>query len=205
MAPIPELEAIRKTQIMDAALRTIAARGCANVTMAGICREAGLSKGGLNHYYKSKRDLFLSAFKEFFKQIFQRGAETMATCVDPREQLLSFTWLYNWDDPDAILGYPVLFDFMSIAVHDDDYRKIFHDWVNNWLRMLKAAINAGNASGLFQIADPEAAAKGVSAIYQGIATRWFLAPDLHSTEWAIDTLTRAVQGLLESYQDNPDN
>ncbi|MBW1812346.1 MAG: TetR/AcrR family transcriptional regulator [Deltaproteobacteria bacterium] len=200
MPPIPELEAIRKAQILEASLTTIAASGCANVTMADICRAAGLSKGGLAHYYKSKRDLFLAAFEEFFKRIFLRGKETMAQVSDPLDKLLSFQWLYNKEDPDAYLGYPVLFDFMSIAVHDDEYRLIFHDWVSNWLTILKEAINEGITSGHFKNIDPETAAKGISAIYQGIATRWFLAPELHSTEWALDTLKRAVTGLLDSYQ-----
>lgn len=200
MPPILELEAIRKAQILEAALQTIAANGCANVTMADICRASGLSKGGLAHYYKSKRELFLAVFTEFFDRIFIRGKETMAQYEDPLEKLLSFAWLYNADDPDALLGYPVLFDFMSIAVHDDAYRRIFHDWVGNWLVLLKEAIELGLAKGMFRNIDPDTAAKGISAIYQGLATRWFLAPELHSTEWALDTLKRSVTGLLASYE-----
>ncbi len=203
MPPIIELEAIRKAQILEAALKTIAANGCANVTMADICRAAGLSKGGLAHYYKSKNELFLAAFEEFFKRIFVRGKITMAQFTDPLDKLLSFSWLYNADDPDALLGYPVLYDFMSIAVHDREYRRIFHDWVQNWLVLLKEAIHEGMRSGRFRGIDAEAAARSVSAIYQGIATRWFLAPELHSTEWALDALKRAVVGLLNSYQDQP--
>ncbi|MFZ5572705.1 MAG: TetR/AcrR family transcriptional regulator [Thermodesulfobacteriota bacterium] len=203
MPPILELEAIRKAQILEAALKTIAANGCANVTMADICRSAGLSKGGLAHYYKSKNELFIAIFEEFFNRIFIRGQVTMAQYEDPLDKLLSFTWLYNADDPDALLGYPVLFDFMSIAVHDPEYRKIFHDWVNNWLVLLKEAINQGIRDGQFKPIDADVAARAVSAVYQGIATRWFLAPELHSTGWALDTLRRAVIGLLESYQDQP--
>ncbi|MBW1893509.1 MAG: TetR/AcrR family transcriptional regulator [Deltaproteobacteria bacterium] len=200
MPPIPELEAIRKAQILDAALLTIAENGCANVTMADICKAVGLSKGGLAHYYKSKRDLFLAAFEEFFKIIPIRGKETMGQFSDPLDKLLSFQWLYNKEDPDVYLGFPVLFDFMSIAVHDDEYRRIFHNWVNKWLTLLKEALQEGLDSGCFENVDPETAAKGISSIYQGIATRWYLAPELHSTEWAIDTLKRAVSGLLDSYK-----
>lgn len=200
MPPIPELEAIRKSQILQAALKTIAANGCANVTMADICQSAGLSKGGLAHYYKSKRDLFLAAFREFFQQIFQRSRETMANHADPLDKLLSFDWLYDRDDPDGLLGYPVLFDFMSIAVHDEAYKTLFQEWVENWLSLLKDAVAQGQAVGRFEDIDPEAAAKGISAIYQGIATRWFLAPELHSTEWAVETKQRAIIGILASYK-----
>ncbi len=198
MPPIIELEAIRRTQILEAALQTISAQGCANVTLDDICRASGLSKGGLTHYYKSKRELFLAAFTEFFERIFARGKETMDRFDDPLEKLLSFDWLYNPEDPDGFIGYPVLFDFMSIAVHDDEYRKIFHDWVDNWVVLLKDAIVLGVNRGMFDEMDCESVARGISAIYQGIATRWFLAPGMHSRMWALDTLENAVKGLLFS-------
>ena len=76
--------------------------------MDDICKTAGLSKGGLAHYYKSKNDLFKAAFQEFFQRIFIRGDETMSTFDDPLEQVLSFEWLYNAEDPDVDTGYPIL-------------------------------------------------------------------------------------------------
>ncbi len=115
---------------------------------------------------------------------------------DPLEKLLSFGWLYNPDDPDGLIGYPVLFDFMSISVHDDEYRQIFHDWVDSWVVLLKDAVVLGVSKGMFPDMDCESAARGISAIYQGIATRWYLAPGFHSRQWALDTLEKAVKGLL---------
>jgi AcrR family transcriptional regulator len=203
MPPIPELEAIRKAQILEAAMGTIAESGCANVTMAGICRAAGLSKGGLAHYYKSKQELFKEVFTEFFNRIFERGRDTMARFDDPLEKILSFVWLYDWEDPDVSIGYPILFDFMSTAVHSADYRNIFNQWVNKWLALLKTAIELGQSRGQFKKIDAEDTARTISAIYQGIATRWFLAPDQHSTEWAIASLQRAVTSLLASYENQP--
>jgi len=202
MPPNADLEALRKAQIIDAALRTIAERGCTDVTMDDICKEAGLSKGGLAHYYKSKNDLFKAAFQEFFQRIFIRGDETMSTFSDPLEQVLSFEWLYNKNDPDVDTGYPILYDFMSIAVHDQEYRNIFSDWVNGWVRLLSKAIRIGQSQGRYENVNAESAARTISAIYQGIATRWFLAPDKHSTEWAVESLRRSVRGLLDSYENN---
>ncbi len=201
MPPIAELLEIRTTHIIETALQTISTSGCANVTMAEICRAAGLSKGGLAHYYKSKRSLFIAVFTEFFQRIFQRGKETMEEYTDPLDRLLSFEWLYNADDPEASLGYPILFDFMSIAVHDEEYREIFSNWINNWIELLKQPILEGQEQGIFtKKIDPDSTARSISAIYQGIATRWYLSPELHSTEWAVDTLKRGITGLLASYE-----
>jgi len=201
MAPIPELEAIRKRQIFEAALTTIAALGSANVTMADICQAAGLSKGGLAHYYKSKRELFMYVFEEFFKRIFERGSETMERFNDPLDRLLSFVWLYNPDDPDVSVGYPLLFDFMSIAVRDAEVREIFAQWIQNWLSLLKSSLEMGQSQGKFMELDADEAARAISAIYQGIATRWVLAPELHSAKWAVDTLKRVVTAYLNSNEE----
>lgn len=200
MPPNADLEALSKAQIIDAALRTISERGCANVTMDDICKAAGLSKGGLAHYYKSKEDLFKAAFQTFFQRIFTRGEETMSSFEDPLEQLLSFTWLYNAEDPDVETGYPILYDFMSIAVHDQAYRDIFSDWINNWVRLLKSAIVLGQSQGRFTAVEPESAARTISAIYQGAATRWYLARGEHSTDWATESIRRSVTGLLNTFE-----
>ena len=201
MPPNADLEAIRKAQIIDAALQTITARGCANVTMDDICKIAGLSKGGLAHYYKSKNDLFKAAFQEFFKRIFIRGDETMSAFDDPLEQILSFEWLYNMEDPDIHTGHPILYDFMSIAAHEEGYREIFSDWINNWVKLLKKAILLGQSQGQYMNVEAESAARTISAIYQGIAHRWYLAHSEHSTQWAVDGLRRSVKGLLDSYEE----
>jgi AcrR family transcriptional regulator len=202
MAQNADLEAIRKAQIIDAALRTIAERGCANVTMDDICKAAGLSKGGLAHYYKSKTELFKAVFLEFFQRIFLRSDLTMSAFDDPLEQLLSFDWLYNARDPDVETGYPILYDFMSMAVHDQCYRDIFRDWVNNWVKLLKKAIELGQTLGRFRNVDPESTARTISAIYQGMATRWYLAQSEHPTEWAVDSVRRSITGLLNSFENS---
>lgn len=201
MPPIAELEAIRRQQILGAALRTIAAAGHANVTMADICREAGLSKGGLAHYYQSKEDLFQAVFSHFFDGIFQRAEAVFRAVEDPVEQLLSFRWLYNREDPDLDVGYPILFDFMSIAARNAVYRKIFQAWIDNWVRLLREALQEGQKRGLFAAAlNPDAMARCISAIYQGIATRWYLAPGDHGTPWAVAALEAALKGLLGPYE-----
>ena len=200
MAYIPELEAIRKAQILEAALVTIAENGCANVTMDDICKEAGLSKGGLAHYYHSKTDLFYAAFEEFFNRIFERSRESMTQKDDPLEKILSFDWIYNREDRDTPIGYPILFEFKSIAVHDAKYKKLYHEWVNNWVVLLRKALQQGVLEGRFPDLDVDETARTISSIYNGIATRWYLDHDSHSTEWAIDAFKRSITGLLDTYK-----
>ncbi len=199
MPSIRELEIIRRTQILDAALATISSKGYANVTMDDICTASKLSKGGLAHYFKSKNELFMATFEEFFKRIFERSQETMESYTNPIDKVLSFDWLYDANDPDAVLGYPILFDCISIAVHQPEYGKLYHDWVSNWIILLKRALDEAIDEGFLRSIESESMARTISAIYNGIATRWFVDRESHSSQWAIDSFQKAIAGLLSPY------
>ncbi len=199
MPPIPELEQIRRTQILDAAFLTISANGSANVTMEEIARAAGLSKGGLAHYFKSKNELFQCTFKEFFDRIFQRVRDQIAVIEGPMEKLLGFDILFDIKDSDVEAGYPLLFDCMFLAVRDQTYRAVFDEWVNNWVTLLRDAIEEGVEKGIFQGVDAEPMARAVSAVYQGVATRWYLATGSHSRVWALEYVKKGVCGLMAPY------
>jgi AcrR family transcriptional regulator len=196
MSSNTDLESIRKPQILMAALLCISESGSSNVTLDDIARKAGLSKGGVAHYYPTKNILYKEAFKEYFNRIFQRSKETMNQCSDPLAKLLSFGWLYNWDDPEVNLGYPLLFDCMAISTHDACVRDLFHEWVNGWIALLQEAVEEGLGKGIFHNLDPESTARAISAIYHGIAVRWYLDRTSHTSEWAVDSFMRAIKGIL---------
>jgi len=191
------LEKLRKAQILDAAVQMISANGSHNVTLDDVAKAAELSKGGVAYYFSSKDELFREAFVEFFGRIFDRGLTTMAQFDDPLEKLLSFGWLFN--DHEAIIrdvGYPLIFDCMARAVRDDAYRQIFHDWVENWVRLLREALDLGVDQGRFQVADSELAARAISSIYHGYAIRWYLDRPNHSTAWAREHCRVSIKRYL---------
>ncbi len=198
MATNTDLETIRRTQIITAALAKLSEAGSFEVTLDDIARAAGLSKGGLAHYFSSKEELVRAAFREFFDRIFLRSKETMDRCPDPVSKLLSFSWLYNWDDPDVNLGYPLLFDCMALAARDPEYRALFHDWVRSWIVLLEEAVHEGIKRGVIPKCDPSGKAKAISAIYHGIALRWYLDRESHSTEWAVRSFTEAITRLVQN-------
>jgi AcrR family transcriptional regulator len=194
------IESIRKPRIIEAALETIAQKGFQNLTLEEVARAAGLSKGGLIHYFPSKDALMKEAFVEFFDGIFRRGRDARDLVSDPLEKVLSFDWLYNREDPEVLVGYRLFFDFMTLASQDEEFRGLFHDWVESWIELLSEPIEDGVTKGLFNVNDVEGAARTVSAIYQGLAARWYLDRETHSTEWAVDSLRRAVTLLLRGEQ-----
>lgn len=190
------LEKIRKAQIIEASLRKIAEVGIQNITMDDIAAEAKLSKGGIAHYFSSKDLLIKETFRDFFTAIFLRGQKTMDQCSDPLDKVHSFTWLFNWEDPLVNIGYPMLFDAMAMAGHDPDYRSLLHEWFDGWIDLLGRAVEEGVASGAFPVTDVQGTARAISSIYQGVATRWYLDKNSHSTEWAVSYSKKAISSLV---------
>jgi AcrR family transcriptional regulator len=191
-------EPVRQAQIIDAALRLIAARGSHNVSVQSVATEAGLSKGAVLHYYPTKDELFAAVFREFFRRMFERSRDTMARHDDPMEKLRSIgDWLFDDSDPIVSLGYPLYLECMARAVYEETFHRLFHDWVNDWVELLRGAIAEGIETGDFASVHPEEAARAISAFCQGVASRWYLDREKHLTEWARETLGSYAETLLK--------
>jgi TetR/AcrR family transcriptional repressor of nem operon len=80
-----------KTQLLNAALQTIRAKGYAATTVEDICQEAGLTKGSFFHHFKSKDELALSATAhwEAMTESFFASAP-YHNHTDPLERLLGY-------------------------------------------------------------------------------------------------------------------
>ncbi len=190
------IQSVRIPQIVEAAVEIIAEKGIKETTLDAVAKKAGLSKGGLIHYFPTKKALIETVVKEFFSRIFQRGKERRDSFSDPYEQLISFVWLYNRDDPDYFNGYRMFFEIMTVASMNEEYRQVFHQWVNGWVELLKASVEKGVKKGDFKVEDSEEAAKTISAIYQGVASRWFLDPENHSDRWAKNTVKNLIKFVV---------
>lgn len=197
MPPISDLEAIRRRQILEATMSVIAACGVSSATMAYICKAAGFSKGGLAHYYQSKQELIGAAFDEFFRRIFRKSQAAMAAFTDPIDQLNSFVWIVDANDTEAGNAFPLMIDFMALAMHDPDYRDILTKWARKWRGLLAGAVIRGQRQNRIRPIDPDIAVCSVAAIYQGIAMRMFTEPESASARWAFETVKQSIAAVLQ--------
>ena len=59
------IQPLAKTRILDSALKVIRTKGYEATTVDDLCRDAGLTKGGFFHHFKSKQDLAIAAAHHF--------------------------------------------------------------------------------------------------------------------------------------------
>lgn len=62
---MPRANPQTRIEILDAAQRLMLAKGFAAVSVEEICKAAGLTKGGLFHYFKSKEELGRAVLERF--------------------------------------------------------------------------------------------------------------------------------------------
>ncbi len=69
------MEPIRRNQVINATLKCISISGFEGLTLDSIAKKAGISKGVVSYYFKSKEDLILQSFQLFLEFYNQKGAE----------------------------------------------------------------------------------------------------------------------------------
>jgi DNA-binding transcriptional regulator YbjK len=70
VAPAPPAEG-RAADILDAALRVIAAEGAESVTHRSVAAEAGVPLGSTTYYFASRDDLLREAFRRYVARVFE--------------------------------------------------------------------------------------------------------------------------------------
>jgi len=195
------LKDIRKEEIMKAALTVLSERGSANITLDDIAKAAGFSKGGITYYYSSKEALIKDVFEYFFEKIYQKANMERDKHKDPFDKLLSYVWLYQPNDFISETMYPLLFDIMVLSAFNDEYRAAFQRMVQVWTDMAEDIIKEGCETGVFQVDDIIGISKLFSSSVQGVATRWSLDRENHTTEWAVNSYKKLVMSLLNVQTD----
>ena len=71
--------------IEEAAIRSFARQGPDNANLNQLCRENGISKGKLYHYYASKDDLLVACVQRIVDRL---GAGICAFSPDPEQDVL---------------------------------------------------------------------------------------------------------------------
>lgn len=81
------MEPLRRRQLIEATIASIAAHGYADATTQRISREAGVSTGILHHYFDGKADLLESTMRWLMADLRRQVVRRLRTARGPRERL----------------------------------------------------------------------------------------------------------------------
>ncbi len=78
---------VRRRELIDAAIRCLGEGGMSAFTVDQICREAGVSKGLVNHYFENKESLLVSVYEVMTQYLYRVPDIEMRRDTGPRERL----------------------------------------------------------------------------------------------------------------------
>ena len=88
MPRLRETPEVRRRQLIDAAMRSIAKYGYAGTTIETICDEAKVSRGLINHHFGSKEELIRQSYKALRDEwMAQTHGSLLANYLEPEDKL----------------------------------------------------------------------------------------------------------------------
>ena len=132
MSPRPQIDHIRKPQLLAAAAEVIAERGVAATRIADVAERAGTSASGILYWFDSRDELLAEALTFAEDSFYEQLAGRIEGLEDPRDRLV---------------------ELIDASVTGDDWVL----WMELWTRALRddrlaAARSASTTAGAAQIA-----------------------------------------------------
>ncbi|MBT3179500.1 MAG: TetR/AcrR family transcriptional regulator [Candidatus Marinimicrobia bacterium] len=161
----------RKEQILDAALSVIVKNGYERSRMDDIVLSSQLSKGAIYHYYKSKKEVYLSLVDHWVKNYnagFIDNVEQHSTASEQLKGLFDFFMDQFEKDPNA---FKILVEFWSLSGRDSDFNKKLQNVYSEFLEYIVRIIQKGVDSGEFKNVNPQITALSILINIEGI--NWF--------------------------------
>lgn len=192
MSPKPDVSVERKEQIFRAAIICFGRQGYHLTKMDDIAAEAGLSKGSLYWYFKGKKELFISLFKEIMRQ-FEMAWETVISDNNrtATEMILATLSLFRSEFEEFGSFFGVMMEAWSQTLHDDDVSQLMDEFYKPFITMMTQIIEKGVANNEFRVTNVEATALSLLSMYDGVT----LAIGLGIVDYDWDTLFDAISEL----------
>ncbi|HEX2467534.1 MAG TPA: TetR family transcriptional regulator C-terminal domain-containing protein [Solirubrobacterales bacterium] len=193
MSPRPQIEHIRKPQILAAAAEVITERGLAATRISDIAERAGTSASGVLYWFATKDELLAEALTVDEERFNEYVTQRLVSLRSPSAKLLML-FESCVDDYDWSLWIEV----WSRALHDDATRAARQRSDDRWRELLASVIRAGQANGEFaRTHNPTQVALTFATLIDGLALQVTLRDPLITSGQMLETCIITAERLLE--------
>ncbi len=167
----------RQLQLIRSAYRLIGERGVDRASMREIAEAAGMSKGLIPYYFKTKENLILATMRWALSQTADRIWRAMAAATTPEDKVVAMVDAI-FIEPEANRRFHVAYlDLVGYAARKQRYMELraTFDGIVNALNA--DVIRAGVAEGAFVVEDVNEAAMALRALVDGLFLQWLQEED----------------------------
>jgi AcrR family transcriptional regulator len=199
MPPGQELSELRKEQILEAAMVVFARLGFHKARMDDIVQEAGLSKGAVYWYFKSKDEIITTILNRFMERELEdfRQIGQIDGPIPIRLTIMMKTMAKEIEEISDLM--PIIYEFYAVAAREETIRKTIDRYLKRYTKLLEQLIKTGIERGELRNVPPRDAAVSLIALIEGCMLIWILGtfdhrePDLEKL--FVSTMNLLLDGL----------
>jgi AcrR family transcriptional regulator len=177
VSPRPQIDHLRKPQLLEAAAGVIAERGIASTRIADVAERAGTSPPAVLYWFESKDELLAEALTIEEERFYQQLTERMAALARSRDRLRLMLEAsaeeYDWT---------LWMELWTRALRDRSTAVARRRLDDRWRSKIAGVIREGQEAGEFGEADPDAVAVVLAALIDGLAVQVTLGDPVVSEE-----------------------
>jgi AcrR family transcriptional regulator len=166
VSPRPQIDHVRRPQILAAAAEVIAERGLVKTRIADVAERAGTSPPAVLYWFKSKDELLAEALTVDDERFYVEMREGIHLLERPRDQL-RFMIEASAEDYAWILWI----ELWARALRDPATREARQRGDYRWREEIAAVIRAGQGAGEFGDADADEVALLLGSLMDGLAVQ----------------------------------
>lgn len=182
MSPRPDVSVERKHQILEAAKEVFVRLGLHKARVDDIAKEAGLSKGAVYWYYKSKDEIVVAILEQLFEGEFSDLRKLFTAEGTVAERLNSFVDFTIDDIQRWLKIIPVAYEFLGLVFHQKFVKQTFQKYFRTYMELLAVLIQQGIDNGEFQATSAMDVAVTIGAIFEGTILLWVYDPETADVE-----------------------
>jgi len=171
----------KKAEIAHMAMDVFAKKGFEKATIQEIAGEAGIGKGTIYQYFKTKEDILTEVSRNMFSEFERTLGAALLRSTDPVEKLTSIVETILSVAPGYESSFTIYLELWRIGLSSDRYRdfmKLYEDFFTNIRNVITDIIEDGKRKGIFRTdIDSDALAVSFFASLDGIYLYSMLFPD----------------------------
>lgn len=192
----------KKLEILHAAAKVFAEKGVVKTKMIDIAQEAGIGKGTIYEYYRSKEEIFGDTFRLIFDHMESQIADAIGNTQDPiikLKTLIQISYKEFLEHSGDLAG--IMMDFWAEGIRSksaDVISIINLELVYTEYKMLIADIlHDGIKKGIFRNVDANSLAAIIVGAMDGVMLQWIMNKDMVNlekvSEVMVDTLLNGIK------------
>jgi AcrR family transcriptional regulator len=193
LSPRPQIDHIRRPQILEAAAQVIAERGVSGTRIADVAKRAGTSPPAILYWFGSKDKLLAEALTFEEERFYEVMDEMLAGSTGPRERLRTLIVESGSSGTD----WPLWMELWTRALRDRELGEARTRLDERWRGEIASIVRDGQEAGEFADVDAEAVAATLASLLDGLAVQVALGDPLIDEAKMRELSLRAAELLLD--------